>query len=111
MNARDLVRFKHMLESAETILSFIDEKDKKHFLKNTMLASAVIRHLEIIGEAAVAISAATKKAFPDFPWKQMIGMRNQLIHAYFDIDNEIIWKTATESVPELVEQLKLIIYP
>lgn len=109
MNERDLVRFKHMLESGETILLYIDGKNKKHFDTNSMLASAVIRHLEIIGEAAVAISVETKKMFPNLPWKHMIGMRNQLIHAYFNVDNDIIWKTVTESVPELVKHLKSVI--
>lgn len=80
----------------------------KHFQKEVMLFSAVIRHLEIIGEAAAAISATTKKEFPHLPWKHMTGMRNQLIHV-FDVDREIIWKTVTEDLPELIEKLTQVI--
>lgn len=74
-----------------------------------LLISAIIRQLEILGEAAVAVSLQTKKKFPHIPWTQAIGIRNRLIHVYFDIDNDTIWRTINNDIPTLIEQLKTII--
>ncbi len=109
MDNRDLVRFKHMLDSSTAILHFIDGKMRKHLNNNRMLSNAIIRELEILGEAANHISKATQKSFPELPWKQLISMRNTLIHAYFDIDYDIIWETVTNDLPPLYLQLKMIL--
>jgi uncharacterized protein with HEPN domain len=109
MKHRDLSRFQHMLESCEAISAYIRGKQRFHLDEERLLASAIVRELEIIGEAAVAISQETKDRFPHFPWKQVIAMRNRLIHAYFDINYDIIWATIQESVPSLQKQLREII--
>jgi uncharacterized protein with HEPN domain len=100
---RDLVRLRHMLDSCEAILSFVKGKNRKELDTNLLLTSAIIRQLEILGEAAVAVSLTTKEKFPHIPWKQAISMRNRLIHTYFDIDNETIWKTINNDIPALFE--------
>ena len=74
-----------------------------------LLLSGIIRELEILGEAAGKISSETKDRFPKLSWKQVIGMRNRLIHAYFDIDHNVLWKTITLSLPHLIEQLDEIV--
>ena len=109
MENKDLARLKHMLDSVEAILSFAKGKQRISLNKNRLFLSAVLRELEIIGEAAGRISEKTKKRFPSLPWKELIGMRNRLIHAYFDIDHDIIWKTIRDYLPSFQEQLKQIV--
>jgi len=109
MENRDLIRFKHMLDSATAILHFIDGKTRKHLNSDRMFSNAIIRELEILGEAANHISKTTQNAFPEFPWKQLTAMRNVLIHAYFDVDYDIIWKTVTNDLPPLYLQLKMML--
>lgn len=86
----DLVRLKHMLDSATAILSFLKGKKRVNLNTNRMLSSAVIREFEILGEAAGKVTQRTQKLFPHIPWKQLVGMRNRLIHAYFDVSYDII---------------------
>ncbi len=109
MENRDLIRFKHMLDSATAIFHFIDGKTHQEFNRDRMLSNAVIRELEVLGEAANHISKTTQKVFPELPWKQLIAMRNALIHAYFDIDYDIIWETVNDDLPPLYLQLKMIL--
>lgn len=109
MENRDLVRFKHMLDSTTAVIRFINGKTRKHLSNDRMLSNAVIRELEILGEAANHVSKSTQKSFPEIPWKQLISMRNTLIHAYFDVDYEIIWETITNDLPPLFLQLKMIV--
>jgi uncharacterized protein with HEPN domain len=97
-----------MLDSATAILHFIEGKTRKH-LNNRMFSNAVIREFEILGEAANHVSKATQKLFPELPWKQLISMRNTLIHAYFEIDYDIIWETINNDLPPLYLQLKMIL--
>lgn len=106
MENKDFARLKHMLDSTEAILFFVKGKRKTSLDKDRLLRSAVLRELEIIGEAANRISERTKKQFPHLPWKELIGMRNRLIHAYFDIDHDIVWKTVREYLPTFHKQLK-----
>jgi uncharacterized protein with HEPN domain len=98
-----------MLDSAEAILHFIKGKTRKHFNSDRMFANAVVREFEILGEAANHISQPTQKSFPELPWKQLIAMRNNLIHAYFDVDYDIIWETINNDLPPLYLQLKMIV--
>ncbi|MBS0606781.1 MAG: DUF86 domain-containing protein [Parachlamydiales bacterium] len=106
MENKDLARLKHMLDSAEAILSFAKGKRRASLDKNRLLLSAVLREFEIIGEAANRVTEKTKKRFPNLPWKELVGMRNRLIHAYFDVDHDIIWKTIREYLPSFQEQLE-----
>ena len=98
-----------MLDSANAILYFIDGKTRKHLSADRMFSNAIIRELEVLGEAANNISKKTQKLFLALPWKQIIGMRNTLIHAYFDVDYDIIWKTVNNDLPPFHHQLKKII--
>lgn len=109
MADKDLVRLRHMLDSTKAILSFIEGKNREDLDTDRLLLSGILRELEIIGEAAGKISSETQNRFPEIPWKQMIGMRNRLIHAYFDIDHAIIWKTIEEILPSFSKTLKKVI--
>jgi uncharacterized protein with HEPN domain len=106
MSDKDVARIQHMLDSTNAIASFIKGKNRKCLDTDRLLLSGIIRELEILGEAAGKVSQHSKDLFPSLPWKQLIGMRNRLIHAYFDIDHDIIWKTITESLPALVDKLE-----
>lgn len=77
MDEKDLVRFQHMLDSANAILAFTKGKTRKSLDSDRLLLSGVLRELEIIGEAAGKISQTTKDCFPHLPWRQVIGMRNR----------------------------------
>lgn len=78
-----------MLDSATVILNFIEGKTRKD-LNDRMFSNAVIRELEVLGQAANHVSKTTQKLFSELPWKQLISMRNMLIHAYFDVGYDII---------------------
>lgn len=108
MYKSDLARVRHMYDSAKAIQSFLAGKSRED-LNDRLLFSGIIRELEILGEAAASISSKTKEEHSELPWKRMIGMRNRLIHAYFDVDQDVVWKTATESIPAIVEQLENLI--
>ena len=71
-----------------------------------MLLFALVRAVEIVGEAASRVTRGTRAALPLVPWGQIVAMRNRLIHAYFDIDRDVLWKTASEEVPGLLPALR-----
>lgn len=110
MENKDLVRFTHMLDSTRAILSFSNSRKKSDLDNDRMFLSAVLREFEIIGEAANNVSDKLKKRFPELAWKSMIGMRNRLIHAYFEVDHDVIWITIREYLPRLEMILEQIIY-
>lgn len=71
-----------------------------------MLLFALTRAIEILGEAASKISEEARAELPLIPWSRIVAMRNRLVHAYFDIDRNILWRTATEELPELLRLLR-----
>lgn len=90
---RDLAYLYDIVDSAQIPCSYIDATEYEAFCSNQQLQDACIRRLEIIGEAARGISSSTKARYPDFPWRQMTGMRNLMIHEYESIDLDLIWDT------------------
>lgn len=103
---RDLARLYHMLDCANTISKFSHEKARQDLDSDRYFASAVMREFEVLGEAAAAISLQTRSQFPEIPWKAVIGMRNQLIHAYFDVDHAIVWSTIQKALPDLIPKIE-----
>ncbi len=71
-----------------------------------MIILSIIKEIEIIGEAASRISDETMLTSPEIPWKDIVGMRNRLIHGYFDVDVKLDWNTAKNNLPELIKSLK-----
>ena len=98
-----------MLESVNAILTFLKGKRRASLDSSRMLSSAVFREFEILGEAAGQVSQKTRKMFPELPWSQLVGMRNRLIHAYFDVSHDIVWRTAKDHLPPLFVQIEQII--
>jgi uncharacterized protein with HEPN domain len=102
----DKIFIEHILISISAIESFIQNVDKNHFLKNRMMQGAIIREIEIIGEAAKNISRETRNKNRSIPWKQIAGMRDKLIHHYFGVDLNIVWNTIQEAIPPLKKQMQ-----
>ena len=80
----------------------------KDFSVNELVQDAVIRNIEIIGEASKKISSDTKQIFYEIPWREIAGMRDKLIHDYLGVDVEVVWRTITEDIPILEKQIKEI---
>jgi uncharacterized protein with HEPN domain len=95
-----------MLNAAQLALEYLQDQDEEAFYSNPMLQDAVVRRFEIIGEAAKRISSATQSTIVDIPWKDVIGMRNILIHDYDDISLRVVWQTAQEQLPVLIPILE-----
>lgn len=106
MRPDDLVRLRHMIEAAETACQFIEGRQRSELDADRMLLFALVRAVEVIGEAAARVSPETRAATPSVPWAAIIGMRNRLVHAYFDIDHDIVWKTAADELPALLPLLR-----
>lgn len=102
----DLIYLQHILDAIKKIEKYIKSVDYNLFTKNDMMIDAVMKELEIIGEAADNLSKEFKKQHPEIPFLDIKGMRNILIHEYFGVNLEIIWKTCKESLPELKELIK-----
>jgi uncharacterized protein with HEPN domain len=98
-----------MIEAAETAHGFVSEKMRGDLDADRMLVFALVRAIEVVGEAASKVSSKTRDVAVDRPWASIISMRNRLIHAYFDVDHEVVWKTATEELPQLLPRLRALI--
>lgn len=90
MQEADLIRLKHILDASVEIQSFVKDKTQEEFKQDRKLHLSVVHLLEIIGEAGNQISEEVKEQYVDIPWKRIIGMRNRLIHGYFNIDLAIV---------------------
>ncbi len=93
-------RLRDILEGIAAIERYA-KRDKKAFEEDELLQGWFLRHLQIIGEAAKALPEDVRALAPDVPWHKIIGMRNILVHGYFEIDTDIVWDAATRDVPAL----------
>ena len=98
-----------MLDAAKEVMSFAKNKTRKDLDNDRMLTLSLVKSIEIIGEAASKVTDETKKRFPEIPWTNMIAMRNRLIHAYFDIDLDVLRGTIMDDLPPFIEDLEKII--
>jgi uncharacterized protein with HEPN domain len=108
MRTEDQIRVQHMIDAAESVAQFLDGRQRRELDSDRMLLFAVVRAIEIIGEAAGRVSLETRDATPEIPWGAIIAVRNRLIHGYFDIDTQIVWKTVSKELPALLRQLRKI---
>jgi len=106
MRPDDVVRLRHMIEAGQTIAQFIIDRQRDDLDRDQMLLFALVRAVEIIGEAAAKVSLETRAAVPSVPWQAIISMRNRLIHAYFDVDPDILWATVSQEIPSLLVLLQ-----
>ncbi|MEP7292926.1 MAG: DUF86 domain-containing protein [Chloroflexota bacterium] len=109
MNPTDQVRLRHMLDAAHAALAFTETRTRQTLEDDLMFAFALVRAIEIVGEAASRISKEEQENYPQIPWKSITGMRNKIIHDYFDIDYDVVWETVQRRIPELIIELEKIL--
>lgn len=109
MPPEDRIRLLHMIEAADEAMNFIAGHTPTGLEKDRKTLFAVIRCIEIIGEAAARVFDATRNSAPDVPWSAIVGMRNRLVHAYFDVDADLVWKTTSIELPALKARLQALI--
>ena len=107
----DLIRLRHMLDAARETIALAQSQRREDLARDRKLALALVKCIEIIGEAASKVTAATRSEHPSLPWADIVGMRNRLIHAYFDIDLDRVWDTVVADLPPLVAELRNILPP
>ena len=96
-------------ESIRRIVIYTSGMDYEAFLEDTKTQDAVVRNLEVLGEAAKNISGALKVKYPKLPWKDLAGVRDKLIHHYFGVNLEVVWYIITDDLPPLKDEVKLIL--
>ncbi len=97
-----------ILAAIDSIEEFVMGLDLDGFQADDKTSSAVIRKLEVIGEATKQIPDAIRQQHPHLPWKEMAGMRDKLIHFYFGVDNRLVWRTIEERLPQIKPELQKI---
>jgi uncharacterized protein with HEPN domain len=95
----DYVYIDHILVCIRKILDYTKEVSQSEFERNELIQDAVIRNIEIIGEASKKISKDLKSTFHEIPWREISAMRDKLIHDYMGVDKEVVWKTIKEDIP------------
>lgn len=109
MRVEDVARIRHMIDAAETVGQFMSGRSRADLDTDRMLLFAVVRAIEVVGEAAGKVTEETRTEAPEIPWAAIVSMRNRLIHGYFDIDPEIVWKTVSKELPDLLPRLQCLV--
>lgn len=106
MRPEDEIRLRHMLDAAKEALGFSDGRTRDDLDMDRMLTLALVKEIEIIGEAAFQMAEESRSEAAGIRWPAIINMRHRLVHEYQDIDLSVLWKTLTEDLPPLIEALK-----
>jgi uncharacterized protein with HEPN domain len=109
ISREDRVRLRHMLDAASEIHQYVQSSTRKDLDNDRKLVHSLVRLFEIIGEAASQISDELRENVTEIPWFIIIGMRNRLIHAYFEINLDVVWRTSKDDIPSLIEELKKLL--
>jgi len=103
------VRLRHMLAYAREAVELMRDRSRADLDIDRALGLAIIRCVEIVGEAASRIPVAIRRRYPKIPWQQLIGMRNRLVHGYDIVDYDIVWSTVAQDLPPLITELEKIL--
>lgn len=98
-----------MLDAAREAMGFVEDRSCDDLTTNTMLLRALLNCLAVIGEAAARIAPETRERDVEIPWTKIVGMRNRLVHAYFDVDEAEVWRTVIQDLPTLANRLKALL--
>lgn len=109
MDSKDRIRIQHMIDAATEAMESVASRSRKDLDKDHIWALGLIKCIEIIGEAAARVSDDCQSMHPQIPLPVIVGMRNRLVHVYFDVDNDQVWSTVQKDLPELTAQLKSIL--
>ena len=96
---------KDILSACRKIEAIVEATSEDSFLKDEVLPAAMLHHLTVIGEAISRLSVDLRDRYPEVPWRQIIAVRHRIVHAYFDLDWQILWDSATGDIPELRRQV------
>lgn len=102
----DSIRLQHMLDAAREAVGFLGDRRREALTGDRQLVLALVKAIEIIGEAAFRTSSETQARAAGIPWSDIVGMRHRLVHAYFDIDPDILWTTVHDDLPPLIAALE-----
>ena len=102
----DAIRLRHMLDAAHEAIGFARGRTRSDLGSDRMLVLSLVKDIEIIGQAAFQIPPSTRDQLQDIPWDDIIGMRHRLVHAYFDINLDILWQTVQDDLPALISVLE-----
>jgi uncharacterized protein with HEPN domain len=105
----DMVRLRHMVETAREAVAMIEGKERSDLRSERMLELSLIRLIEVFGEAAARVTHEGQAKYPSIPWHQVVGMRNRLIHGYDQVDLQILWDTIEIDLPPLITELEKIL--
>lgn len=101
MKTRDYKMYiEGILSAINKIEGYITGLEYEEFIQKEMVVDAVIRNLEVIGEASKNVLENVRKQYPDVPWRRMTGLQNIVIHDYFGVDLSIVWRIITKNIPE-----------
>ena len=109
MRNDDAIRIRHMLDAAREAIGFASGRTSEDLTHDRMLLLSLVKCVEILGEAASRVTEATRESLPEIPWRDIISMRNRLIHGYFDINTTIVWKTVALELPPLEHALEKVL--
>lgn len=104
-----LVRLHHMLDHAQEAVQMVQERGREELDRDRLLNLALVRLLEIIGEAAARIPPDERKRWPTIPWADIVGLRNRLIHGYDEVDFDVLWAILQDDLPPLIAELEKIV--
>jgi uncharacterized protein with HEPN domain len=108
MDENDITRLQHMLDAAQEAINFVKGYKRMDLDQNRGLVLILAKEIEIIGEAASKVSQEARERMPDIEWRDVIGMRNKLVHAYFEINLDILWGTVQYNLPKLIKELERV---
>ncbi|MFN0010866.1 MAG: DUF86 domain-containing protein [Phycisphaerales bacterium] len=101
----DRVRLRHMLDAAQDAVRYCRDRQREDLDADSMLLRAVVQAVQSIGEAAARTTDEGRARAPDLPWTQIVGMRHILVHVYYDIDAEAVWRVVQDDLPALVREI------
>lgn len=107
---RDSCRLEHMLTAIDNVQSFLDGKTLSDLYNDKILFYAVVKNIEIVGEAANNVTKELQSQHPEVQWKDVISMRHVLVHDYYNIDARTAWQTAQDNLPQLKKQIEKILF-
>ena len=109
MQRDDLTRLRHMIEFAQRAQRFVEHRSREDLDQDQMLTLALIKAIETVGEAASKLSPEFRERHPELPWPSIMGMRHKLVHAYFEVNLDMVWHTTRNELPPLIQALEEII--